>query len=66
MKITRIKLPGLLRSRKSRKLSRATVGAKAWVGHNTLYQAEHGVAINREMAERIAKVLGVKLRSLQS
>lgn len=65
-KEARIKLRGLRRSRRARKLSINALADKAGVSRHATYWADHGKPILKEMATRLASALGIKLVSLQS
>lgn len=65
-KETRVKLRGLRRSRRRAKLSIKELAHKASCSNSAVYWAEHGKAVLRTIAVRLANVLKVKLASLQA
>jgi len=66
MKVTKIKLPRLRRSRETRKLSRTALAKRALTTVHQVYWAEHGRAVKQATANGLARALGIKVQSLRS
>jgi predicted transcriptional regulator len=62
----RVVLKKLRGSRKRAKLSIPALAEKARVSRHATYWADHGEAVSRDIATRLASALGVKLASLRS